>query len=174
MKIRSLLALVGLAIGFTLPTLAQQKDTVDPQIIEQLNALCEKLDEAFNNNDAAAVAALFTKDGVLVTNSGPIYGREAIEKYQADVFKNGHFSNHLGKCDQYGTHVIGTAGNEVWRNGYWSLTWQGKTGDPIQLKGYWSAIQVREGDTWKNRMEIWNVTPAPAATPSPMTTPSNK
>ena len=75
MKIRSLLALVGLAIGFTLPTLAQQKDTVDPQIIEQLNAHCEKMDEAVNNNDAAAVAALFTKDGVLVTNSGPIYGR---------------------------------------------------------------------------------------------------
>ena len=174
MKIRSLLALVGLAIGFTLPTLAQQKDTVDPQIIEQLNAHCEKMDEAVNNNDAAAVAALFTKDGVLVTNSGPIYGREAIEKYRADEFKQGHFSNYLGRCDHYGTHVIGTAGNEVWVNGYWSLTWQGKTGDPIQLKGYWSAIEVREGDAWKTRMQTWNVTPAPAATPSPMTTPSNK
>ena len=69
--------------------------------------------------------------------------------------------------------MIGTAGNEVWANGYWSLTWQGKTGDPIQLKGYWSAIEVREGDAWKTRMQTWNVTPAPAATPSPMTTPSN-
>jgi hypothetical protein len=30
MKIRYLLALVGLAIGFASPTVAQQKDTVDP------------------------------------------------------------------------------------------------------------------------------------------------
>jgi hypothetical protein len=35
MKIRLLLALAGLTIGFTVPTLAQQKDTItDPQIIE--------------------------------------------------------------------------------------------------------------------------------------------
>ena len=174
MKIRSLLALVGLAIDFTLPTLAQQKDTVDPQIIEQLNAHCEKMDEAVNNNDAAAVAALFTKDGVLVTNSGPIYGREAIEKYRADEFKKGHFSNHIGKWDQYSPHIIGAAGNEIWSNGEWSLTYQVDGGSPIQLKGYWSNIQVREGDAWKTRMQTWNVTPAPAATPSPMTTPSNK
>jgi len=32
MKIHYLLALVGLAIGFASPTLAQQKDTVDPKV----------------------------------------------------------------------------------------------------------------------------------------------
>jgi hypothetical protein len=30
------------------PTFAQQKDTVDPQITEQLKALSKKTDEAFN------------------------------------------------------------------------------------------------------------------------------
>jgi hypothetical protein len=34
MKIRLLGALVGLAINFAVPTFAQEKDTVDPQIIE--------------------------------------------------------------------------------------------------------------------------------------------
>jgi uncharacterized protein (TIGR02246 family) len=48
-----------------------QKDTVDPQIIDQLNAFVEKYDEAVNNNDAAAMAALFTEDGVIVSDSGP-------------------------------------------------------------------------------------------------------
>ena len=38
MKIRLAAALVGLAIGFTAPTLAQQKDTVDPQIVQQIRA----------------------------------------------------------------------------------------------------------------------------------------
>ena len=55
MKIRLLLALVGLAIGFAVPAFAQQKDTVDPQIIEQLNALTKKFIDAVDNNDAATV-----------------------------------------------------------------------------------------------------------------------
>ena len=48
MKIRLVVALVGLAIGFTAPAFAQQKDTVDPQLAEQLRALSKKTGEAFN------------------------------------------------------------------------------------------------------------------------------
>jgi hypothetical protein len=33
--------------------------------------------------------------------------------------------------------MIGPAGNEVWSTGEWSFTLQGKSGGPIQLKGYW-------------------------------------
>src|SRR6516162_855484 len=87
MKIRLLFALVGLAISFVVPAFAQQKDTVDPQIKEQLKALGQKTDEAFNNGDAAALAPLYTEDAVLVNDTGPIYGREAIVKHWADVFK---------------------------------------------------------------------------------------
>ena len=100
MKVRSLLALVGLAIGFVVPTLAQQKDTDDPQIVEQLNALRDKSNEAFENGDAAALAALYTDDAVEVTNEGPIYGREAIEKHYTDLFREEHFSNRISKRDQ--------------------------------------------------------------------------
>jgi hypothetical protein len=82
MKIRSLLTLVGLAIRFAVPVLAQQKDTADPRMVQQRDllgvakALGEfgvlgiKVDEAFNKNDASAVAALFTEDGVLVAPDG--------------------------------------------------------------------------------------------------------
>ena len=85
------------------------KDTVDPQIVKQLNAHSRKYDEAFNNGDAAAVAALFTEDAVLVTDTGPIYGREAIEKYHADQFKQFHFSDYLNERDEYSprmTHPV--------------------------------------------------------------------
>jgi hypothetical protein len=75
MKIRSLLALVGLAISFALPIVAQETTRPDPQLRQQLEAFAKKEDEAFNNNDAAAVAALFVDGAVMVTNRGPIYGR---------------------------------------------------------------------------------------------------
>jgi len=167
MKIRLALALVGLAISFAVPAFAQQKETVDPQTIEQIDALAKKFDEAFDNGDAAALASLFTDDAVFVTPGGMMYGREAIEKYWVETFQQGHFSNHLNKADQYSPHLIGTTGNEVWRTGEWSFTVQGKSGDPTNLKGFWSAINVREGDTWKTRLLTFNVTPppAPAATP---------
>jgi len=160
MKIRSLVALAGLTISFALPTFAQQKDTIDSQIDEQVT---KKFDEAFNNGDAAAFAALYTEDAVQVTPQGPVFGREAIEKLFAGVFQQGHYSNHLNKDDQGSPHMIGTAGNEIWRTGEWSFTLQGKSGGPIQLKGYWGAINVREGDTWKIRILTFNVTPPPAA-----------
>ncbi len=163
MKIRLLGALVGLAISFAVPALAQQTYTPDPQLREALVAYDKKYDEAFNNNDAAAVGALYTEDAVEVTDTGPIYGRKAIEKHWADVFQKWHFSNHLITPDQYSPHSIGTAGNEMWATGEWSTTIQGQDGGPIQLKGYESAIKAREGDTWKTRMDTFNVTPAPAA-----------
>jgi hypothetical protein len=67
MKIPLAVTLVGLAIGFVLPTFAQQKDTVDPELRQQLDAYDKKVDEAFNNGDAAALAATYTDDAVHVT-----------------------------------------------------------------------------------------------------------
>jgi ketosteroid isomerase-like protein len=107
---------------------------------QQLAALPKKLDDAINNKDAAVSAALFAKDAVLVTDTGPVYCSQGIEKYQAEAFQNGHLSNSVTKRDQYGPHWIGTDGKQFWTNGEWSATWQGKTGCPIPVKGYWSAM----------------------------------
>jgi hypothetical protein len=72
MKTRILGALVGLAISFALPTFAQQKETVDPQIIEQINnTILKKYTEAMYNSDAAAIAALFTEDAVFLRRTDP-------------------------------------------------------------------------------------------------------
>jgi hypothetical protein len=97
------------------------------------------------------VAAVFTENAVIVTDSGPIYGREAIEKWATDLFKQIH---------QVSPHALG---NELWCNGEWSQTIQGKDWGPIQQKGYYSAIDSREGDTWNLRMLTFNITPPPAA-----------
>jgi hypothetical protein len=60
----------------------------------------------------------------------------------------------------------------MWETGGWSGTIQGQNFGPVAEKGYWAVI--REGDDWKIRMLAYNETKAPAATPSPTTTPSNQ
>jgi uncharacterized protein (TIGR02246 family) len=162
MKMRSIASLAGLAISFALPTFAQQNDTAaDSQTTQKIRAISKAYDEAVNNNDAAAVAALYTEDAVFVSDRGPIFGRQAIEKWYKDVFQGWRPKDHSGKPEREVPHLLGTAGNEVWENGEWSETGQGPKGEPIQIKGYWSAIDSREGDDWKIRMLSYNITPTP-------------
>jgi len=160
MKIRLLLALAGFTIGFVLPTFAQQKDTVDPRIIQQrdllgiadalavFGELSGKLDDAYNDKDAEAAAALFTEDAVLVTPDGMVFGRQAIEKRYADAFQRRPITDFLSRRDRFRLNAID---NAVWSVGEWSGTLQSQTG-LVAVWGYWSTIYVREGDAWKMRM----------------------
>jgi ketosteroid isomerase-like protein len=127
-----------------------QTNTSDPQLRQQFGAKIKRFDEACNNNDAAAIAAFFTEDAVLVTETGPVCGRKAIEKSFADLFQKWRVSHHIRKRDQYSPHIIGTASNEMWATGVWSATVQGQSGGPIQHEGYWTVI--RGVDDWKIQM----------------------
>jgi uncharacterized protein (TIGR02246 family) len=158
MKIRLVAALVGLAISFSFPTFAQQTNTPDPQLRQKLVDVIAKHADALNKNDAAAAAACFTQDAVYVTDRGPVNGREAIEKWYANLFKKVLLTYHAFTIDQDSPHVIGTAGNEIWATGGWSSTLKGENFGPIQIKGYWSVFRV--GDDWKIRMLTGNSTPA--------------
>jgi hypothetical protein len=84
MKMRLLLALIGLATGYAVPALAQEKDTVDPEVRQQIEASIMKAEEAFNRSDAAATAALFAQDTLEmwfgVSGGGLASGQQAIEK----------------------------------------------------------------------------------------------
>jgi ketosteroid isomerase-like protein len=108
----------------------------------------------------------------LLHHSGPLTGREAIQKFYTDVFQQWHPTDSGSTLDGNAFHLIGTAGNEAWATGEWNETGQGKNGEPITIKGYWSNIYVREGDDWKIRVDTWNMTPA--ATPSPTASPSSQ
>jgi hypothetical protein len=69
MKIRLVVALVGFAIGFAVPTFAQEQNKVDPEVRQQIEATYNKRIDALNKQDAAA-AALYTQDAVLVNATG--------------------------------------------------------------------------------------------------------
>jgi len=153
MKIRFLLALAGLAISLALPTFAQQK--IDPKTEQQIRVLASNFDAAFNRNDAAAVAALYTDDGVTVLPwGGGFHGRQAIQKGFAGVFQSWHPTNQISKFDR-----LKAAGNEVRSSGRWSHTTYETGGAASNRVGSFAWIMVREGDTWKiRRGTFWDNT----------------
>jgi uncharacterized protein (TIGR02246 family) len=164
MKIFSVLTVVGLAFSFALPIFAQQS-TPDPQLREKLIAAIKKHTDALDKNDATAVASNFTENGILVTPDGPIFGREAIEKYYIGVFKQVQLTENVAPVDDDSPHILGEADNEIWATGKYSCTVKGQNFGPVAANGYWSVI--REGDDLKIRMLTFNSTPAPAPTATP-------
>ena len=171
MKTRLLGALVGLAIGFAAPAFAQQKGRAEPRIAQErdllrfpdelaeFDALHQKLEEAYNKNDASAVVALFTEDAVLVTADGVFAGRQQIEKRYADAFQR---SPITGFACSHERHHLYAIDNAAWSTSEWASTFQGQTGF---AQGYWSALYVPDGDAWKIRLLTFTGSPQPAPTP---------
>jgi uncharacterized protein (TIGR02246 family) len=169
MKMRFPCALVGLAIGFAAPAFAQQKDTVDPKIVEQLQEEDKNFEEAYNKHDAAAIAALFTDDAVLVTPHGTFTGRAAIEKkYEEEDFKTYNGSDMVTTTER-----ITAVGNELHLTRRFRANYQ-SYGSFIRIEGNASPVFVLEGDTWKIRSETVEVTKKEVSTQSPTPTPSNR
>ena len=147
MKIRLLVALTGLVISFAVPTFAQQTDTDNTKILQQIRALAIQYESAFNRHDADAVAALFAEDGVRVSSHGEVRGRPAIAKQFAKYeFQMWNCADLLKRIDR-----VYTVGNRVMAQGIWSLTYQeqGFAGSTKSNDGHVSWVLVREGDAWK-------------------------
>ena len=141
MNIRLLSALAGLAIAFAVPAVAEDQNTVDPEVRQEIEAVLMKYDEAYNKQDAAAVAALFTPVAVEVlgwdTGGGAASGQQAIEKRYA-VELAGGMNNHVSKLVQ-----VYPIGSEVCAI----------TKDSVaQWKNTAVRIYVRDADTWKINM----------------------
>ena len=149
MKIRSLLALAGLAISFGLPTFAQEHNAVDPEVGQQIAAVNTKLGEAQNKHDAAAAAALYTFDAVKVLDwygGGTFLGREAIEKDFAVQFASSP-PDVIGKLLQ-----MYALGDEMTDISAWSAG---------SYNGYSLKTYVRDADTWKIRLEYVTLSSIP-------------
>jgi uncharacterized protein (TIGR02246 family) len=145
MKIRLLLGLAGLAIGFAAPILAQEENTVDPEVRQQIEALIVKQDEAYNRSDAVAIADLFTSDAVQVwdweTAGGVASGQQAIEKrYEAQ------FGTSPRKLVRKLVQVY-PIGDEICAISAFTHL------NPPSKPGYCVTIYVRELDDWKVRAE---------------------
>jgi ketosteroid isomerase-like protein len=145
MKVRLLLAITGLAIPFAVPALAQEKDTVDPEVRQQIEAAHMKFDEAYNRSDAAGCTADYTQDAIEVwsweTAGGAAISQQAIE-IRAAVRLALNPAKRVRKVVQ-----VYPIGDEICAISEFEHT-SGK-------KGYCVAIYVRELDEWKVRIAYW-------------------
>jgi len=146
---RSLLTLVGFAIGFLVPALAQEQSTIDPEVRQQIEAALTNFDEAYNKHDAAAVAALFTLDATQVwaweSAGGVASGQEVIKKRYETVLAATPPSKPASLYRSI------QSANEIF-----AISRATMAGDPWDCV----TIYVHELDQWKIRMEIleraWN------------------
>ena len=127
MKTLSLFTLIGLAISFALPVFAQDKEDVKPfpfppipagpQLVQQIEAINQKFDEAFNKHDAAAVAALYSANAVQTTPGASFSGREAIQGYITDLFQRHNPTDRVTKLS-----YIYAMGGDLCGIGGWAVT----------------------------------------------------
>jgi uncharacterized protein (TIGR02246 family) len=160
MKMHLLIALVGLEISFAWQASAQQNNTSDQELRQVADSLAIKLDQAWNNNDAAAAAALYTDDGVHASFYQTSHGRQAIEKSYAHDFQRWHPSNHVIKVDR-----VTVAGNGVRATGRWSESHVSDIGNVRGSNaGYVTLVIIREGNTWKIRKSTFTENHDPFST----------
>jgi ketosteroid isomerase-like protein len=108
--------------------------------------------DAFNKGDTSAVAALYTSDAVEVAPEGIRVGPAAVKERLDTDIKEGWKRDLVivaTKCD--------IEGAIRWSSGSWKQT--SPQGSPVG--GFWTAIEVKDGDRWKLQNLTYNLTPPP-------------
>ena len=156
--ILSLLVLT-LAVPFLVScTTAPPPDTT-AEDSQAINAVRKQFTDAFNQGDAAAVAALFIEEAnLLPPNNQIVTGRESIQEFFQAFYDAGGRNLHLTVID---LHVSGDMAHVV---GKYTLTIQPEEGEAISDNGKYVEIWKRVNGSWKMITATWNSSvPLPAA-----------
>jgi uncharacterized protein (TIGR02246 family) len=142
------------AIGLAMPAAAQHVSDQDAR--QAGESMVQAFNKASQAKDAAGLGALYSEDAMLITPDGPVFGRAAIQKLYEEDWKS--VSEEPAKLDR--VTMLGDTVRS--RTGSWSGVFHSPSG-PVHVKGYWTTTDVRDGDTWKIRVETYNMTMPPAA-----------
>ena len=116
-----------------------------PQLVQQIEAINQKFDEAFNKHDAAAVGELYTANAVQTTPQGSFSGREAIKGYITDLLQRHNPSDRVTKM----SYVY--FGGDLCALGGWTVTIDGSR----KFGGYLAIVYTFVGGTWKIRTSVF-------------------
>jgi uncharacterized protein (TIGR02246 family) len=124
-----------------MPALAQDKAT-----IEKRN---DAWTAAFNNGDAAAVAAMYTDDAyVLPPGAAIVRGRPAIESFWREA------AQQLADAKLTTVDVLPLGPGAAREIG--AVTLRTKTQPPQEIVGKYAVIWLKVGGDWKLATDIWN------------------
>jgi uncharacterized protein (TIGR02246 family) len=134
--------LVGAAAA---PALAA--DVTESELMQAATELGRQYDANYNDKNPAAMAALYTSDGVLLSPSGPIVrGREALTTYYAQRFASGARGHAIKVVE---VHVQGNGGYGV---AQFSVMAPGANGSLHEVDGRIVAVYQRDPDGWRMRL----------------------
>jgi uncharacterized protein (TIGR02246 family) len=137
------LVITILVIGLVLPAQAQDAS-------KAAEDLSQKWVAAYDAGDAAAVAKLFTPDGVFVPATGAVLkGREAIENAIAERIKAG-----------WNKETINVIGGSAVGSGVWAIADYALIGSGENEGGKSGQVLVHDSDGWHFVLVIANLTPA--------------
>ena len=140
----------ALALSLPLPALAQDSSA---DLRAQIQKMSQAWDKAYNAGDAAAVAALYTKDAtVMAPGAEPVSGTKAIQSLFAAEIAQGT-KNTLTPKD-----VVGF-GDYALETGGWVAT--SADGKHLDHGPYLTFYKKADGG-WKLYRDIWNSSMPPS------------
>ena len=138
---RVLALLTAICLWGVAPATAQDKTTIQ--------SLSDKFAQAFNAGDAAAVAALYTEDAVILPPGGEMMkGKSAIQAFWKGA------TEQLGDA-KLTTVDIKPVGSEVARE-IGSFSFRTKGSQPQEITGKYVVVWEKVGGDWKLATDIWN------------------
>lgn len=145
-----LVYVTGLAMMLIEPAVAQRNPDVEQALSQSVGKI---FIESCKKGDAVYMASRYT-DNALVLPPGPaVIGRQAIEKSWEAAFKSG-MTDCAFKFDQ-----SERVGNVAYAGGEWFAAVPGANGTKQKVHGNWVDVYELQGDTWKLRMQSYNMIP---------------
>jgi uncharacterized protein (TIGR02246 family) len=122
-------------------------DVTETELMQAAIELGRQYDVNYANKNPAAMAALYTPDGLLVSPSGPIVrGREALQIYYTKRFASGARGHAIKVVE---VHVQGNGGYGV---AQFSVTVALASGGTHEVHGSIVTIYQRDPDGWHMRL----------------------
>jgi len=147
--IRSLLFLLA---GLVAAPVVAAADVTEQELMQATTELGRQYDANYNDKNAAAMAALYTADGVFVTPSGAIVrGREALKAYYASRFAAGAQGHAIKVLE---VHVQGDGGYGL---AHFSVK-ASANGGLHEVGGNLIAVYQRGPDGWRMRLVEASIT----------------
>lgn len=126
----------------------------DDAITAAATKLAHSYDENYDHQDAAAMAAIYATDGVLVSPGGAlIRGRPALQAYYKDRFASGA-RDHKSKVIE--AHAMGEGGYGL---GTFSVNIPQSDGSAKRLAGNIAYIYTHADDGWRLQAVVPSVPP---------------